>query len=267
MVQGAETGLRDPLAVDHIDHADVDDDVLGDGPIAQPVIEFCGERIRITTNSFTIGRAGDFSIDEDNQFLHRNFLMINRDQGIWFLTNVGRRLTATASDGEGRCESVLSPRASVPLTTEVTVVRFGAGACRYEFEIHLPHAPFVQRDVAPHPDWREPDGDMTRGRVQFTPDQLLLVLVLAEPALRDGRHALVVMPTSSDAAQRLGWTITKFNRKLDNVCQKLTNHGVRGLHGETGNLAFQRRARLVEYALGARLVTRDDLSLLDAAVG
>lgn len=234
--------------------------------VDRPVIEFCGERIPVTSLRFTVGRAGDFAIDEDNRFLHRSFLVIHEEQGIWFLTNVGRRLTATATDDDGRCESVLSSRASIPLTSAVTIVRFGAGSCRYEFEIHLPERPFGQHDVGADANSFELEGDKTSGRVQFTPDQLLLVLVLAEPALRDGRHALVVMPTSSDAAQRLGWTITKFNRKLDNVCQKLARHGVRGLHGETGNLAFQRRARLVEYALGARLVTRDDLSLLDAVV-
>ena len=71
------------------------------------------------------------------------------------------------------------------------------------------------------------------------------------------------MPTSAGAALRLGWTITKFNRKLDNVCDKLTRNGVRGLHGDARNLATNRRARLVEYALSARLVTTHDLALLD----
>jgi hypothetical protein len=76
------------------------------------------------------------------------------------------------------------------------------------------------------------------------------------------------MPSSGEAAQRLGWTTTKFNRKLDNVCQKLSAQGVRGLHGEPGRLASNRRARLVEYALAVRLVTRDDLALIDSsAVG
>ena len=64
------------------------------------------------------------------------------------------------------------------------------------------------------------------------------------------------MPSSSEAATRLGWTTTKFNRKLDNVCQKLAAQGVRGLHGEPGRLASNRRARLVEYAIAVRLITR-----------
>ena len=71
------------------------------------------------------------------------------------------------------------------------------------------------------------------------------------------------LPTSSEAARRLGWTLTRFNRKLDHVCEKLERQGVRGLHGAPGRLASNRRARLVEYALASRIVTRDDLSLIE----
>jgi len=72
------------------------------------------------------------------------------------------------------------------------------------------------------------------------------------------------IPSSADAAARLGWKVTKFNRKLDNVCQKLADAGTRGLHGGPGKLASNRKARLVEHALSTRLVTEADLALLDA---
>jgi len=38
---------------------------------------------------------------------------------------------------------------------------------------------------------------------------------------------------------------------------------VSGLHGAPGQLASNRRARLVEYAMAVRMITRDDLALLD----
>ena len=63
-------------------------------------------------------------------------------------------------------------------------------------------------------------------------------------------------------AARLGWPVTKFNRKLDNVCGKLADVGVRGLHGGPAKLASSRKARLVEYAMAARIVTVEDLDLL-----
>ena len=72
-------------------------------------------------------------------------------------------------------------------------------------------------------------------------------------------------PASNVVAARLGWTPTKFNRKLDNVCDKLTKLGVRGLHGDAARLATSRKARLVEYALATQLVTAADLALLPDA--
>jgi hypothetical protein len=105
-------------------------------------------------------------------------------------------------------------------------------------------------------------GETTTGRVAFTPDQKLLILALAEDILRRGRGQGAV-PPSRAAAERLGWTMTRFNRKLDNVCEKLTRLGVRGLHGSVDRTASTRRARLVEYALASQLVTRHDLVLLD----
>ena len=41
--------------------------------------------------------------------------------------------------------------------------------------------------------------------------------------------------------------------------------GVRGLRGGPGKLASNRRARLVEHAVFSRLVTAEDLPLLDRA--
>lgn len=98
---------------------------------------------------------------------------------------------------------------------------------------------------------------------EFTESQKLIMVVLAEPMLlRDGSGRSDV-PTNTKAAERLGWALTRFNRKLDNVCDKLDRAGVKGLRGAPGDHAMNRRARLVEYAIAACLVTRADLALLD----
>lgn len=81
--------------------------------------------------------------------------------------------------------------------------------------------------------------------------------------LRREGTGLSEIPSSADAARRLGWATTRFNRKLDNVCEKLDRIGVKGLRGGPGLLATNRRARLVEYAVASRLVTPADLPLLD----
>jgi hypothetical protein len=226
----------------------------------QPEVHFCGEVVRIGHEPFTIGRDADFVVEDDNRFLHRQFLSLSTSQGVWLLSNVGSQLAATVSDPDGRLEAFLSPGAVLPLVFDETLVRFTAGPTSYELAIVLPDPAFVASQID-----ENDSGDTTVGRTVMTPDQLRLILALAEPALLGEARVGTALPTSGEAARRLGWTTTKFNRKLDNVCQKLAKQGVRGLHGEPGRLASNRRARLVEYSLAVRLVTRDDLELISPA--
>jgi hypothetical protein len=225
---------------------------------AAPLLAFCGEVVAVDRTPFTIGRDADFVIDDGNRFLHRQFLQLDRQGGLWILANVGAQLTATVSDAKGLLEAFVAPGAVLPLVFDETTVRFTAGPTTYEFSLRLADPAFASVRVD-----EALNGDTTVGRVAMTPDQLRLILALAEPTLVGAGRAGTAMPSSAEAARRLGWTTTKFNRKLDNVCQRLADHGVRGLHGDPGRLASNRRARLVEYAIAMRLVTRDDLALLD----
>lgn len=223
------------------------------------IVEFCGEEYLVgPDNPLVIGREGGLAID-DNPYLHRRFLEISAEADLVWLTNVGSQLAATVADDAGLMQAWLRPGARIPLVFPRTAVWFTAGPTTYEFEIVLVEARFqraVQQDIA--------DGEATIGRMSFTPDQKLLILALAEQVLRRGDRGAGAIPSSADAAARLGWTVTKFNRKLDNVCAKLSGAGIRGLHGDAERLATSRRARLVEYALAAQLITSADLSLLDA---
>lgn len=207
--------------------------------------------------TFTIGREGDLAVD-DNPFLHRQFLVLHERGEIWVISNVGSQLNATVSDEAGHMEAFLAPGASLPLVFGATNVSFTAGTTSYSLTILSSESPFAAAPV-----YVNDDGDTTIGATNLTPDQRRLVVALAEPRLRGDGKASVVLPSNADAAERLGWTITRFNRKLDNVCQKLERLGVRGLHGGPDKLASNRRSRLVEYAVATRLVTRDDLTLLD----
>ena len=207
--------------------------------------------------SLTVGREADVMIDDDNPFLHRVFLMISERQGLWWLTNVGSQLTATVSDGKGGLQAWLAPGGALPLVFAHTVVWFTAGSTTYEFDIYLDDSSYEPVEAVP-----ASDGTITIGRVQLTPDQKLLIIALCENVLRRGDRGAGHVPQSGPAAQRLGWTVTKFNRKLDNVCEKLSELGVRGLRGGPTKLASSRKARLVEYAMAAGIVTVDDLDLL-----
>lgn len=221
-------------------------------------VYFCEETYAVVSGaSFTIGREGDLAVDE-NPFLHRQFLVLHQRGEIWVISNVGSQLTATVSDEAGHMEAFLAPGASLPLVFGATHVSFTAGTTSYSLSILSSESPFAAVPV-----YVNDDGDTTIGATNLTPDQRRLVVALAEPRLRGDGKASVVLPSNSDAAERLGWTITRFNRKLDNVCQKLERLGVRGLHGGPDKLASNRRSRLVEYAVATRLVTRSDLILLD----
>jgi hypothetical protein len=223
-------------------------------------LDFCGEHHEIPTDRpFVVGRDGDLAID-DNPFLHRRFLQLRHDNGWWWVDNVGSQLSATLADPGGAVQSWLAPGASLPLTLPRTVVSFTAGSTSYDFDLSLLGAPFESVHLA-----APVSGETTQGRVSLTRDQFLLVLVLAEPRLRAEGRGPSVLPSAAEAAERLGWTVTKFNRKLDNVCSKLAALGVRGLHGDAERLASNRRARLVEYAVGSRIVSVDDLALLSTA--
>jgi hypothetical protein len=222
-------------------------------------VDYCGELFEVPTDRrWTIGRAGDLSLDEDNQFLHRHFLQFTRTNDYWWLTNVGNRMSANLADRASRAHTWLAPGSSVPLTFAEMLLLFTAGPTTYELILTLSDPAFS--GWAPQAD---PTGVTTIGMPVLTPSQHLMIVALAEPALRREGQGAIHVPSSSEAAHRLGWTQTQFNRKLDNVCERLTKHGVRGLHGDQSRLATDRRSRLVEFALSVGLVTPEHLPLLD----
>tara|TARA_Y100000114_G_scaffold96193_2_gene89490 strand:- start:5154 stop:5915 length:762 start_codon:yes stop_codon:yes gene_type:complete len=220
-------------------------------------VEYCGEWFTVPEGAqFTIGREGDLSVD-DNPFLHRKLLRIRAFEGIWLLENVGARLAVTVTDRAGRLQSWLAPGGRLPLVFGRTTVVFTAGPTTYEVALHVAEPMFVETQRTAG------EGTTTIGDVTFTLSQRQLIVALAEPLLAREGSGMGEIPTSAKAAARLGWNITRFNRKLDNVCDKLDRAGVQGLRGGVRSYATNRRIRLVEYALAARLVTRADLALLD----
>lgn len=229
---------------------------------APAIVLFCGERYEVPSGAvFTIGRDADLVVD-DNPFLHRRLLRLEHSANLWWLANAGSRLAATVTDRDGLVQSWLGPGAALPLVLPHTVVMFTAGPTTYEIEVVVPASWSPTGAVK-----ESAEGGTTLAPPALTASQYLLVLALAEPLLRQGLPGRSEIPSSGEAAKRLGWPLTRFNRKLDNVCQKLTRSGVRGLHGGPGALASSRRARLVEYAVASRLVNAERLYLLDAPQG
>lgn len=223
-------------------------------------IEFAGEWFNVDPNKpFVIGREGDLAID-DNQYLHRHFLEVQFKENLWWLTNVGSRLSATISSGEGTVQSWLAPGAALPLVFAECVVVFTAGPTTYELSMVTSLPEFEISPAA-----RTMAGEETVMPLQLTDVQKLLVVALAEPMLRRDAAGVSELPTNSAVAAKLGWSMTTFNRRLDALCDKLDQMGVQGLRATRGKLATNRRARLVEYAVSSRLVSKVDLALVDNA--
>lgn len=220
-------------------------------------LDFAGEVVDLDgTVAFTVGREGDLRID-DNPYLHRRVVEFRKEGGLWWLTNVGSHASVTVHDAEIGVHAWLAPGARMPLVFGATVIRFTAGPTTYEILVSLaePVYEFERSDQAD-------GGATTVGRIDLTREQKLMLLVLAESALRRGVPGIAELPSAPEAARRLGWTQKKFEKKIDNVCDRLASNGVRGLKGDLATQAMSRRARLVEYALAARLVTADDLEML-----
>ena len=212
--------------------------------------------------ALTFGRAADLVVDEANRYLHRVLGRFSWHGGWWWVDNLGSQVDLEVVGDDGTLARLAArpegPGAASALTGH-HLVRFEAGGLRYELDVQ------VEGGTSPLPEpAEEVPGETTSrfGWVELTPDERLLVAALAEPLLRDpGAGPDDLVPNRAIAA-RLGWSITKFNRKLDYLCTRLTRSGVRGLQGERGGEATNRRWRLVEHAVGSRLVTVDDLGLL-----
>lgn len=226
------------------------------------VVEFVGEERTLQPgDELSFGRSADLVID-DNRYLHRvlgRFAWVN---GMWWLSNLGSAIPLNVSDGNGPSFVKVAPGTAVPISFEAASVGFEAGGCSYELHLEL-LAELPEFESAPD------DGDAaevttTAAALPLSDEQRVLLLALSEPKLRDlpGGDQL---PTNRQIASRLGWTITKFNRKLDGLCVKYAAAGVSGLRGSSDQLARDRRVRLSEHAVHAGIVTADDLALLDAA--
>ncbi len=224
-------------------------------------LEFCGEDHRLDPgDSLTFGRDGDLVIDE-NPYLHRRLGRFSDRDGVWWLDNLGSSIGMTVRDLGGPNTATVGPGSSLAIAHGEFAISFAAGPPRYELAGGLERHEWAT-------DLLGEDGlDGTRtldwGRVELNPDQKLLLVAMCEERLRNPSALDLPVPANRQRAARLGWTVTKFNRKLDHLCEKLHRAGVPDVHGGLGASAVDRRRRVVDHAIAAGLVTADDLELLD----
>ena len=226
-------------------------------------LEFCGEDHTLTPgSSLTFGRSADLEID-DNPYLHRVLGRFSQTGEVWRLENLGRRTVMHLRDASSASSAVIAPGASAAILYGEFVCAFAAGPTRYELTGALESHEWAT-------DLMGPAGltgteTMDWGRVDLNDDQRLLLLAMCERRLLDPHDTDGLPLTNGQGAARLGWSVTKFNRKLDHLCEKLDRAGVPEVHGGVGANAIDRRRRLIDHALTVGLVTAEELALIDPA--
>ncbi len=219
-------------------------------------IEYCGEQYVVPTDrEFSFGRSSDLEVDS-NRYLHRCMGTFRWTPTFWWLANVGSHLPLHLEGRAGGTSVTLAPGSSLPLVFGSCYLRFAAGGTTYELLVD------AAASIGPFepPLSRAGETTVDASDMPLTPEQLLLLIALAEPRLRKG--ALADLPSNADIAARFGWPITKFNRKLDNLCAKFARRGVDGLVSSRRGAAQNRRSALVEHVVTSGLLTVDQLALL-----
>ncbi len=221
------------------------------------LVDYCGEMTLLEVDqTLTFGRGAELDID-DNAFLHRQLGRFEHRDGRWWLVNTGSRIELEMFDRTTKASARLTTGTAQMLPGEKLLVHFVAGSTRYEL---LVNGPAIER-VEP----AEPSDTVGLHLIPWTHEQRLLMTVLAESLLRNP-HQPLQLPTNDDAQSRLDWSKTKFNRKLDNLCERLTNLGVRGLDKGVGGRNNHRRRILAEVAVERGILSEADLVDLDAYV-
>ena len=218
-------------------------------------VTFLGEHhVLEPSDDLCFGRRADLEVD-DNPFMHRLVGRFVHRQGVWWLQNLGSKIRVELHDRDADTTLEAAPGQQVPVVASSFVVRFTAGPTTYEIDGSRSGGALVA----------DAEGEVVGtatvdfAAVPLSAEQHLLIVALHESRLRLGR-----IESNVTIANRLGWTATKFNRKLDVVCDKLTRAGVPGLKGHSGDLAEGRREVLLTHALQAGLVSSADLDLVRA---
>jgi len=208
----------------------------------------------------SFGRLGDVTVDEANEFMHRVVGAFFYQDNVWWVVNKSKHGSLDIIGEAGR-HAKIPPDGVAALAESTGLIRFDAGPSTYEIGWLQPG-----RDPIMPPGTNVVIGESgeTRqfGVVPLNDEQKLLLVALSERVLRDSTVSSADLPANAEVAHRLGWSGKKLDRKLDYLCSRLAAEGVRGLRGEKGFEAADRRSRLVDHVIGAGMVNATDIDLL-----
>lgn len=207
-----------------------------------------GHRVALNPGqSLTLGRAADFPLGLDDEFMHRQFLQVWDSDGTWMITNRGGRLSANIQPRAENSfsQSRLGPGASLPLPLGESAVVFATSVTTYELDFTV--AATLRPPTGSIGAERLDGAPMTVGELILNDEQVDLLRALAAPLLRRPGTDLSEVPTVRELSQTLGWSEKKVNTKIDYLSKVLEGSGVTGFSARNGN-APTRRLALARYA-------------------
>lgn len=222
-------------------------------------VTFEGTPHTVTTDQeFTFGRAASLIIDSANRELHRVQGVLRFDNGSWHVHNNARATSLVVTHHESPSFSKVAPGATLVLPFASCSITFSAGRANYRLDVVDESAVDAPNPV---PTVSAGDRTVTAGHLIFNEEQFQLLAVLGEPRMA-GPVSVADLPSNRQIAKRLGWNVSKVNRKLDNLCLKLDKVGVQGLRGDMAGAARMRRVNLANYVVESGLLTEETLALL-----
>ncbi|MEX0768620.1 MAG: hypothetical protein WD029_09130 [Microthrixaceae bacterium] len=230
-------------------------------PAGRLYLEFCGEDYTLRPEeSLSFGRSADLILD-DNPYMHRVLgRFVHRGQH-WCVQNLATNINFTVKDANGAGLALIAPNSTAAVLHGEFTCGFVVGPTTYELSGALEDFELVADLLGK--EGANGTRTMDWGRVELNEDQNLLLLAMCERRLLNPQTEHRHPPTNRQSAQRLGWSLTKFNRKLDHLCEKLQRAGIANVHGGLGANAMDRRLHLMEHALQVQLITVADLHLID----
>lgn len=217
-------------------------------------IEFVGETYEVApTRTFTFGRSGDLAVDTSLE-LPSVVGVFAYEHGIWWVRNQTSSIDIHLLDSDSRSALFIAAGSAAPIPFDRSVLRAVVGPSTYELTL-----------VCTDSSEGSSRARKTPGEPSLNEEQRQLLVALAEEALRGDLEG--DLPSNADVADRLGWRVTKLNRKLDHLCIKFDKLGVAGLRGSARRLATERRRLLVDHCVASGLITEDDLGVLPQPSG
>lgn len=230
---------------------------MNDEPVLRIDIDDTSESLFLSPGQeITYGREADVDLGVHDAYVSRVQGRIKFREGRWWLQNTGRQLATRVRSEQGQVVE-LPPNGLVHLPRGQVVITVKSLNASHSLRTTLLDAQPGTVEATPP---KEGPTTAMLPKIPLNPEQRLLLTALCENRLRHDSASLIA---NSEIGAMFRWGPSKVQRKLDYICERLTDEGVEGVKGGLGYEARDRRAALVDYCLASGLVAIADLDLLD----